>query len=907
VTPLLRRASLRYLTRHPWQIGLAVLGVALGVAVVVAVDLANGSALLAFDLSTAAVAGRATHQVVAGPAGLPDDADRRLVMAGFVAAPVVEDWVTAGADPANPARRGRRTLHLLGIDPFAEGPFRTYLADLGQGAEGRNRAAGGAQTRPSGSDSCAPSSPDCAPPLARPKIDLKRFLTQPGAALLSATTARELGVALGGRLPVRAAGRATAVTLLGTLEPRDESARRALADLLIVDIATAQELAGKVGFLSRIDLIIPPGPPGPAGDRLLARARALLPPGAELSTAGARRESTASMTRAFRLNLTALSLLALLCGGFLIYNTITFSVVQRRTLLGILRALGVTRGEVFALVLGEAALVALAGSAAGLAAGVALGRGLVRLVTQTINDLYFVLTVRDLAVPAWSLGKGLALGVGATLLAALGPAIEATTAPPGAVLARSTLEARLRRALPRAAAAGVALLALGGGLLALPGDIALAFVALFAVILGFALLAPAATVGLMRLARRPMGGLLGFLGRLATGGVVASLSRTAVAIAALVVAVSVTVGVGVMIESFRATVVRWLDASLQADLYVTAPGRGGGFAGPTLDPALANRAATLPGVARVDRIRRALIPTPDGPVRVIAIDRELFPERRRERSHAAGILLRRGDPAVVAPAFARGAVLVSEPFARRHRVDVGGALYLRTAAGLRSFPIAGVYYDYASDQGLVMMHRATYLAAFGDPGLSGFSLTLTPGADADAVERALRARVEEFGDTGHGGGEGLIVQSNRALKRISLAIFDRTFLITSVLRLLAGLVAGIGVLSALLALELERGREFAVLRAYGLTPGELWQLVTAETGLMGLASGLLSLPVGLTLAAIMIFVVNRRSFGWTVEMELAPGVLAQAMLLALGAALAAGLYPAFRLARAAPARALREE
>jgi putative ABC transport system permease protein len=233
-------------------------------------------------------------------------------------------------------------------------------------------------------------------------------------------------------------------------------------------------------------------------------------------------------------------------------------------------------------------------------------------------------------------------------------------------------------------------------------------------------------------------------------------------------------------------------------------------------------------------------------------------------------------------------------------VDVGATLVLRTLAGPRPFRVAGVYYDYASDQGLVMMSRRTYLAAFGDPGLSGFSLTLSPGADADAVERALRASLSQAA-------EGLSVQSNRALKRISLAIFDRTFLITGVLRLLAGLVAGIGVLSALLALELERGREFAVLRATGLTPGQVWQLVTAETGLLGLAAGLLSLPVGLALAWIMIFVVNRRSFGWTVQMETAPRVLLEAVVLALGAALLAGLYPAFRTARTSPARALREE
>jgi putative ABC transport system permease protein len=877
VTPLLYRSSLRYLIRHPWQIGLAVLGVALGVAVVVAVDLANASALLAFDLSTEAVTGRATHQVVAGPGGLPDDAYRRLVLAaeasdsggsagsGAAAAPVVEDWGTAGAGPDG---KGGRTLHLLGIDPFAEAPFRPYLAALGGGADAAGRRGSGA------------------------RIDLSGFLTRPGAALLAGQTARELGVKIGQRLRLRVEGRAVEVLILGTIEPRDESTRRAVADILVVDIATAQELSGRIGLLSRIDLIVPPGP---AGERLLARARAVLPPGAELLRTAQRRESTESMTRAFRLNLTALSLLALLCGAFLIYNTITFSVVQRRTLIGTLRALGVTRGQIFGLVLAEAAVVALAGSGAGLLVGVALGRGLVQLVTQTINDLYFVLTVRDLAIPPWTLVKGMAVGVGATLLAALGPAIEATTAPPRAVLTRSTLEARLKKALPRAAAAGAGLLAVGGVLLALPGGVVLAFLALFAVILGFALLAPAATVLLMRLARRPMGALFGFLGRLAAGGVIASLSRTAVAIAALVVAVSVTVGVGVMIQSFRSTVVRWLDSSLQADLYVTAPGRSGGFAGTTLDPALADRAAALPGVARVDRIRRAElysgIGSQPGPVRLVAIDRD--PRRR-------GILLREGDPAQVWSAFQRGEVIVSEPFARRYSVGVGSVLSLRTATGPRPFRIAGIYYDYASDQGLVMMSHAAYVAAFHDPGLTGFSVTIAPTADADAVERELRADLSRTT-------EGLTIVSNRALKKASLAIFDRTFLITSVLRLLAGLVAGIGVLSALLALELERGREFAVLRANGLTPGQVWKLVTAETGLLGLTAGLLSLPVGMALAAVMIFVVNRRSFGWTVRMETAPGVLVEAVLLALGAALLAGIYPAYRTARTSPARALREE
>ena len=847
--------------------GLAVLGVALGVAVVVSIGLANASARRAFALSTEAVTGRATHQVVGGPHGLPDDAFRRLALDSglrdVAMAPVVEGY---GFLPGR-AGEGTRVFRILGLDPFSERPFRPYL-----------RAAGGSRL---GS-----------------RIDWGPLLTRPGAGVLAAATARELGLQSGDSFRLRAGGALRTVLLAGVIEPADESTRRAVADLLVMDVAAAQELLGRVGRLDRIDLIVPEGTRGQA---LLARAAALLPPGAEILRPASRSAATEEMTRAFRLNLTALSLLALVCGVFLIYNTMTFSVVERRTLIGTLRALGVTRGEVFTLILGEALAVGLLGTAAGLAAGVVLGRGLVHLVTQTINDLYFVLSVRELALPLPTLLQGAALGLGATLLAALAPAFEATAAPPRAVLTRSALEARLRRALPRATALGAALLA-AGVLLLVPRSLVVSFLGLFGVILGCALLAPGATVLLMRLLRRPMGALFGVLGRMAAGGVVASLSRTAVAIAALVIAVSVTVGVGVMIDSFRSTVVRWLDTTLQADVYATVPSRGGGYVGPDLDPRIAERAAALPGVARVRTLRRVELPSPQGPIRLIV----LGVPRGDVQGLAAAHELQQGDPAVVWPAFlSSDAVLVSEPFSRRHGVDAGGTLRLRTDAGEKEFRVVGVYSDYASDQGLVMMSRPTYLRSWHDTALSGFSLDLAPGADADRV--IARLRTMSGTSSGDSGDRPLLVQSNRALKKISLDIFDRTFRITAVLRLLAGLVAFLGVLSSLMALQLERARELGVLRANGLTPGQVWELVTAQTGLLGLAAGLLSIPVGLALAAIMIFVINRRSFGWTIHLQIAPGAVLGALLLALAAALLAGLYPAWKMARTSPALALREE
>ncbi len=910
------------MARRPAQLLLAIAGVALGVAVVIAVDLASSSAERAFDLATQAVTGSATDEIVGGPTGLPDALFARLVLAtGVVAAPVVEDYVllpAASDGPRAPAGIARtpgkpaRVLHLLGIDPFSEGALRPYLG-AGTAAAGPAGDRDGLVAGVGGSGGFA------------------ALLLRSGTCLLAAPTAAELGLRPGDRFQVRAGGARRQLELVGVLRPagsdgkggrtgrsEDAAARQALADLLVMDVAGAQELLGREGWLDRIDLRLPAaGEPARAAGRrradlVRARVDALLPPGARRLGAAGRSAATFEMTRAFRVNLTALSLLALLCGAFLIFNTMTFSVVQRRPLLGTLRTLGVTRAQILALVLGEAGVVALLGTAGGFAGGVLLGRGLLRLVTQTINDLYFVLSVRDLALSPASFVKGAAIGIGATLAAALAPALEAAFTPPRGVLDRSRLETRLRHALPRTVLLGAGLLALGAALLAAPvGDpLTVGFLGMGAVVVGFAMLAPAATVGLMRLLRPGLGRLLGVRGRMAAGGVIASLSRTAVAIAALMVAVSVAVGIGVMIDSFRQTVVHWLGDELQADIYVTGAGGGGSLRGAGIPPELAARAAALPGVAAVHRVRRVELATAAGPVRLIAVD--------NSRRAWDGLELLQGNHLAIWQRVAQGEeALVSESFSRRHHLRAGDAVDLPAADGERRFRIAGVYADYASDLGLVMISRPTYLRYWHDPRLSGFSHDRAGGrgaraaggrtGDARSAEDADIARTIRLLRQTFGPDRQLAIQSNRALKRLSLEIFDRTFLITGVLRLLAGLVAAIGVLSALTALQLERGREIGVLRATGMTPGEVWQLITTQNGLMGLAAGLMSLPVGLALSAIMVYIINRRSFGWTIRLEVSPAVLAEALLLALVAAVGAGLYPAYRMARTPPALALREE
>jgi putative ABC transport system permease protein len=872
----------RYLTRHLWQSVLMVVGITLGVAVVVAVDLANASASRAFDLSTESVVGRATHQISGGPTGLDQSVYTRLRRSGVTetAAPVVEAYVTS-------AQLGNIPLQLLGVDPFAEAPFRSYLGNVssGQSAGGNSAASGPAVG------------------------NLYAFLTQPGAVFISTDLAQRYGLQACDKPPedltqahptcaltLQLDGRQKPAYIAGLLKPGDALSQRALNGLILADIATAQEITGRMEKLDRIDLILPENTQ--QQQAVIQRIQALLPAGAVLQPVTARSGAVEQMTAAFRVNLTALSLLALVVGMFLIYNTMTFSVVQRRPMFGTLRCLGVTRSEVFGLVLGEALIIGLLGSILGIVAGTIMGQSAVRMVTQTINDLFFVVTVRGVQIATTSLVKGVVLGVLATLLSAAPPAWEAASVPPRAALSRSGLEQKARKAVVLAGALGIGLCLAGILILLIPTrSLTVSFGGTFAIIVGFAMLAPLATGWLMRLATPLLGGLLGTLGRMAPRDVVNSLSRTAVAVAALMVAVSVTIGVSLMVGSFRHTVQTWLSETLQGDIYISAPSLTANASSAEIDPQVVQTVRNWPGVARVDVLRSVTVDSPNGPVHVAATDN---PSILNERLFISTV----GPAATLQGRLLKGGVLVSEPFANRSGIPThlpagGASLELQTDHGLQTFPVLGVFYDYASTQGTVLMDLGTYRRLWDDPAITAISLRLKSGVPVDQISNQLQAALA--------GGQNLLVRPNQALRRDVLVVFDRTFAITGALQLLATIVAFIGVLSALLSLELERQRELGILRAVGLTVRQLWNLVLLETGLLGSVAGLLSLPTGYVLAYILVYIINRRSFGWTLQMQVGWQPFAQAILIAICAALLAGLYPAQRMSRMATSEALRSE
>ncbi|MCH8505833.1 MAG: ABC transporter permease, partial [Ectothiorhodospiraceae bacterium] len=505
---------------------------------------------------------------------------------------------------------------------------------------------------------------------------------------------------------------------------------------------------------------------------------------------------------------------------------------------------------------------------------------------RTINDLYFMLSVRELALSPWSLALGVLLGLGMTVVAAFSPAVEATGTPPRAALSRAALELGVRRQLPRVAMVGLVLALLGLALLVTGAGLVAAFAGLFLLMIGWALMVPVMMRLLLHLLLPLLGRFAGLSGRMAGRGVEAGLSRTSVAAAALMIAVSAVGGVGTMVDSFRYTFSQWLDATLRADVYVSVPGSG------QVQPDAVTALQDTEGVETWSTARYGRVGSGEQRHRLRVF--HLPPEGKR------AFRLQSGNGEEVWAAFREeDVVLVTEPFAWHQRVAVGDRLPLRTPDGERDFRVIGVIYDYSTSEGAVVMSRQTYDRWWDDPVVNSVALYGVEGSETEALIRRLRENA--------GAVQPLRYQSNAELRRLSLDIFDQTFTITQVLRLLAILVAGVGVLSALMALALERAREYAALRAVGFTPAQIWTLVLGQNALVGGIAGLLALPLGMGLAAALVLVINQRSFGWSMQMAFPPEVLGQAFLLSLAAALVAGLYPAWRMAKTPPALALREE
>lgn len=619
--------------------------------------------------------------------------------------------------------------------------------------------------------------------------------------------------------------------------------------------------------------------------------------GVRMETSDTQRDTVKQMTDAFTVNLTALSLIALLVGIFLIYNTVTFNVVQRRPFFAILRCLGVTREQLFWLIMTESLVAGLIGTGLGLLIGIWLGEGLIGLVTQTINDFYFVINVRNVSVSAESLLKGLIIGIFAVMLATLPPAIEAMRTVPASTLRRSSLESKITKLMPWLWVAWFGLGSFGVLMLWLPGNnLVVAFVGLFSVLIALALIAPPLTRFVMLRLAPGLGRLLGPIGRMAPRNIVRSLSRTSIAIAALMMAVSLMVGVSISVGSFRQTLANWLEVTLKSDVYVSPPTLTSGRPSGNLPVDAVRNISKWPGVRDAVMARYSSVFAPDWgrEVELMAVSGDISDGKRPYRWID-------GNKDTLWPRFLAGkGVMLSEPMVSRQHLQMPPRpITLMTDSGPQTFPVLAVFSDYTSDQGVILMDRASYRAHWQDDDVTTMFLFLASGANSGALIDQLQAAFA--------GREDIVIQSTHSVREASMVIFDRSFTITIALQLVATVVAFIGVLSALMSLELDRAHELGVFRAIGMTTRQLWKLMFIETGLMGGMAGLMALPTGCILAWILVRIINVRSFGWTLQMHFESAHFLRALLVAVVAALAAGMYPAWRLGRMTIRTAIREE
>ncbi len=841
---LFRLFILRHLGRERARSVSAVFGFALGIAVIVAIRMANASSLRGFESALDLISGKTSLEISA-PGGVDETRIPELSWLGDygTVSPVVE------ADARVRAASGGEVVRVLGVDILRDRTLRDYrLLDFGGGRQPDSR-------------------------------EFLELLVDPHSIILTARFAARFGLAAGQEVEITAGDRAQRFTVRGLL--RDTGPAQALdGNVALMDVAAAQWVFASLGRLTRIDVRLKDGIGVEEAERRIAPR---LPAGMSADRPARRGREVEKMLAAFHFNLSALSYVSLLVGLFMIYNTVSVSVAARRQEIGSLRALGASRRTVLRLFLGEAAVLAVAGCGLGLLIAPYLARGAVALTSTTVSVLYRGVVSPPPGLGPWDAVLAFSVGLPLALFSASVPALEAARVPPAdSVRGADRLETRHRLRLRHLSVP--ALLLLAGWELARLGPVGglpvFGFFSALFIVFGGAALTPLVLFLLARAGRRPLTRLLKVEGMLAHANLSGSVPRLSVSVAALSLSLSMMVAIAVMVGSFRETVIYWVGQTLRADLYL-GPALHGAGRPAALSPEVVRTAAADPAVEAVDPFRREDAPFAGGTVTLGCSDFGVLLAR-------GGLLFkspRDGRRAALAAAGHEG-VVVSESFSLRHGYADGDWVELPAPRGRVRLRIAAVYYDYSSDRGVVLMDRSTWLRHFGDASPTGMGLYLKAGSDpAAARSRILGA----LGDN-----HRVFLNTNESLRREVLRIFDSTFAVTWALEAIAIFVAILGVSSTLLTLTYERRRDVAMLRLIGAGRRQITRMIVTEAGLLGAASQAVGVSVGLLLSLLLIYVVNVQSFGWTIQFHLPRAFLMQMTAGILAATALAGLYPARR-------------
>lgn len=662
--------------------------------------------------------------------------------------------------------------------------------------------------------------------------------------------------------------------------------------IIVMDIALAQRVLDRVGTLDRIYAKVPAGEEADWGSVIAKR----LPLSASLRDAGVRTRETRKLLRSFRWNLQVLSYIALIVGAFLVYNAVSVSVVRRRTLIGVARALGMTSRSVRLGFLAEGCFLGGVGTALGLLLGRAMAVGAVELMGRTVESLYVSSAPGEIVIGFGTVAVAMAAGVGVSTVSAWWPAREASSVPPTEAMAKARWEHEIDKGRGFWARASLLGALLSIGLCFVPAWDRVPYAG-FVGALGFVLsataLVPQVARASFRSAARPLLRVFGAAAMIGSRSLAGSLGRTAVIVAALSTATAMMVSVAIMVGSLRDTLLVWMDNQLQADLYIQAEGRSGVDDARTFSEDAAKLIEALPEVDAVDRFRQYAISYNGLPATLALADFSVHRKRARMQ------FLQSPDSGVLIDRLTSGkSVIASEAFASKHNLGVGDAVMLPIGDGTEEFQVEAVYYDYSAEHGYVIGHRDILLGYLPDTRLTSLAVYLAPDTDLESARREIVSSLA---------GRRLRVARNRDLRENAVAIFDRTFAITYALEAIAVFVAILGMAGALITLILDRRAELAVLRALGATRRQVRQLVLAQAGMLGLVSNFVGIALGVVLSVVLVKVINKQSFGWTIQFHWPVGLLVALITVIFAASLIAGIYPARVAALRNPLDAIREE
>ncbi len=874
---LFHQFIVRRMAHEPVRTVTTVAGIALGIAVVIAIQLTNASSVRGFETALDTVSGRASIEIT-GSGGIDETL---LPSLGWLrefgpASPVIEGNMAIVTGEQSRLFRPRRAeaVKVLGVDILRDRTLRDYAL--------------AAYAAPGGDATGDPTPADADQALSSQAF--LALLTSPQSIVITEKLALRRGYSLGSEIRLLAGDRVNTYIVRALLEDKGP-ARVMDGSFVLMDIAAAQLAFARLGRIDRIDVQVAheagtlDTSQAPTTAELEAAESAIngrLPAGLTAAKPSRRGQQVEKMLAAFHLNLTALSWVALVVGLFLVYNTATVAVLARREEVGMLRALGVTRRQVLGLFLGEAALMGLVGTLLGIGLGRVLADLAVGVTGATVSTLYIATAAAPPALSVAHVALAFALGLPLSLLAAMVPALEASRVPPTAAMRGSDRLATRRRLTPATFIAPVLILIGAVGLAQLGpvnGRPLFAYASAFAIIIGASLLVPAIIFVTAKALARPLAAVLGVTGRLAHAHFTAAIPRLSISIAALAVALAMTVAIAIMVGSFRETVVYWVGQTLQADLFVGPGVQPTTGSSQTLSPTIVDAISRHPAVAAVDTFRNIDLVYQGNLVVLGAGQFEVV------RSHGSLLFKSPADGRdALARAIGQDAVLVSEAFANKYGTAPGDTVQLATALGDRPFTVAAVYYDYAIDRGVVVMDRPVFARYYGERPATSAAVYLREGADPEQVRQEILDGLDE--------GHRAFVYTNRALRAEVLRIFDSTFAITYALEIIAIVVAMLGVAGTLLTLVLERRRELRMLRLIGALRRQVQRIVVIEAALIGTTSMLIGLVMGLALSVLLVYVINVQSFGWTIQFRVPVLFLAQVSLAVIAATALAGFLPA---------------